>query len=144
MKRDLTLLYQNIILQHDRMPFYYKKVDNSPVVIPAYNPTCGDQFKLFLNIQNSIIQSAHFYGYGCAISKASTSILIKKIQQMPVSEVSILIARFLQIVDIEQDAPVTADEELAAFSVARQFPERLECATLSWDALRAYWASAPL
>ncbi|MFN7115424.1 MAG: Fe-S cluster assembly sulfur transfer protein SufU [Saprospiraceae bacterium] len=138
MSRDLKTLYQDIILQHDRAPFHYEKVNDAAIVISAYNPTCGDQFKLFLNIENNIIQSAHFHGYGCAISKASTSILVKKMQGLPVTEITLLIEAFLRIVSSEYHIQENNDAELMAFAAARQFPERLQCATLSWEALQQY------
>ena len=139
MNRDLTHLYQTVLLQHDRTPFHYQKVENAPIAIAAYNPLCGDQFQLFLTIKQDIIQEAHFYGYGCTISKASTSVLIKKIQGLPVSEIPPLFHTFLQIVTPFEADLKNPDEELNAFAAARQFPERLQCATLSWEALRSFF-----
>jgi len=138
MNRDLSSLYQTVILQHYRTPFHYQKVENPAIVISAYNPVCGDQFKLFLKIENDLIQEAYFHGYGCAISKASTSVLIKKIQGLPLLEIPQLLQSFLQIVTPSDSILASNDEELAAFVAARQFPERLQCATLSWEALQDF------
>mgnify|MGYP000635369000 CR=1 FL=1 len=135
MSRDLSSLYQKVILQHDRQPFHFQKMEAADVTLQAYNPVCGDQFQLFLKIENNQIQEAHFHGYGCAISKASTSILIKKIQNLPFSNIQQLLEQFQKIVSSEVEE---SDEELAAFQAARQFPERLQCATLSWKALEQF------
>jgi nitrogen fixation NifU-like protein len=138
MNRNLADLYQTIMLQHDRAPFHFQKIETAPIIIPAYNPVCGDQFKLFLNIKNDVIQSAHFHGYGCAISKASTSVLVKKMQDLPLAKLEILVATFLQMLQADLFIIENADEEMAAFAAARQFPERLTCATLSWEALSMF------
>jgi len=132
-------LYKEIILQHDRSPFHYQKADNLSITIEAYNPVCGDQFKLFLNIEQEMVQEAYFHGYGCAISKASTSVLVKKIQGLPVQKVLSLLEQFLQLVDLQYDLTENPDTELNAFAAARQFPERLQCATLSWVALKEFF-----
>lgn len=138
MNRDLSDLYKTVILQHDRTPFHYEKVENPGVTVQAYNPVCGDQFKLYLTIENEQIKDAYFHGYGCAISKASTSVLIKKIQGLPMNEVLPLLEQFLNLLDSQHATMDSSDEELLAFAAARQFPERLSCATLSWEALREH------
>lgn len=135
--RNLSELYQSVIKQHDREPFHYQKVEGADHEIEAYNPLCGDQFRLFLQIENGVIKDAHFYGYGCAISKASTSVLVKKIIGNSISGVHALLSDFHNIVSSEFDS---YDEELNAFAAARHFPERLHCATLSWTALEDFLA----
>lgn len=138
MSRDLASLYQTVILQHDRAPFHYQKIDHPSITVSAYNPVCGDQFKLFLKIENNVLQEAYFHGYGCAISKASTSVLIKKIQGLPILEIPPLLQSFLQLVTSSDPILENTDEELTAFAAARQFPERLPCAVLSWEALQEF------
>jgi nitrogen fixation NifU-like protein len=134
-KRNIADLYRDVIKKHEREPVHFQKIEDAEHVIEAYNPLCGDQFQLFLAIENGVISAAHFHGYGCAISKASTSVLMKKMQGMTLEEVSTLCQHFQTIVTAETDEP---DEELSAFAAARQFPERLTCATLSWEALENF------
>lgn len=133
--RNLSELYQSIIKQHDREPFHYQKVVGADCEIEAYNPLCGDQFRMFLQMENGVVKDAHFHGYGCAISKASTSVLVKKIIGKSTQEIQSLVADFQNIVT---DASDSQDEELNAFAAARHFPERLQCATLSWTALEDF------
>lgn len=137
-ERNLSALYQSVILQHDRQPFHYYKMEMPDVILEAYNPICGDQFRLFLKIDNNAVQEVSFQGYGCAISKASTSILIQKIQGLPFDEIQLLLQHFQEIVTSESLLKENVNPDLMAFAAARQFPERLQCATLSWEALKKY------
>ncbi len=132
MERNLSELYQAVIRQHDRSPYHYEVLPTATHQAEAYNPLCGDQFQLFLTIEAGVIVAASFQGYGCAISKASTSVLMKNLQGLPMAEVSALLQHFQELVSGTTDS---SDEALQAFAAARQFPERLSCTTLSWDAL---------
>ena len=134
MNRALSDLYHPIIQQHEREPFHYWKMTDADLTIEAYNPLCGDRFTLFLKIKDGRIQEASFHGYGCAISKASTSVLTKKIQGLPWTLVQEQCQAFYTFVMPEQ-LPSGLDAEFEAFAAAKQFPERRTCATLSWDAL---------
>lgn len=137
-ERSLSTLYQSVILQHDRQPFHYYKMEMPDVMLEAYNPICGDQFRLFLKVENNTIQEASFQGYGCAISKASTSVLIKKIQRLPFDEIIILLQSFQETITSASLLKDEINPELAAFSAVQQFPERLQCVNLSWEALKKY------
>ena len=77
----------------------------------------------------------YFHGYGCAISKASTSVLVKNLENQPVEEALELCRSFLKMTDPASEEPVEMAEEFAAFAAARDFPGRLKCATLSWEAV---------
>jgi len=136
MSNSLHDLYQRIILQHNRQPVGYEKAADAPVVIEAYNPLCGDQYKLFLWREGGLIVKARFYGYGCAISKASTSVLIKNLPGKSVEEALTLIEGFLNIVDGK--AASAESEEMQAFAAAQSFPARRQCAVLSWENLSDY------
>lgn len=133
MDSKLSQLYQGVILKHNNEPFHFEKRPTAQHVIEAYNPMCGDKFKVFLDIENGIVSNATFHGYGCAISKASTSVLMKKIQGQPLNEVAKLIEDYYKI--IENTEGVSKDEELTAFAAAKDFPGRLKCATLAWEAM---------
>lgn len=133
MDSKLSQLYQGVILKHNNEPFHFEKRPTAQHVIEAYNPMCGDKFKVFLDIENGVVSNATFHGYGCAISKASTSVLMKKMQDQPLEEVIKLIKDYFNI--IENTEGVQNDEELTAFAAAKDFPGRLKCATLAWEAM---------
>lgn len=135
MNDRLKQLYQTVILQHDKHPVRYEKREEAAVILEAYNPLCGDKFTLFLTIENDSIQHASFHGYGCAISKASTSVLVKNLEGKKIEELKNLVQNFRSIVDAEATTEPALDSEFEAFAAARQFPGRLQCATLSWDRL---------
>lgn len=133
MDSKLLQLYQGVILKHNNEPFHFEKRPTAQHVIEAYNPMCGDKFKVFLDIENGVVTNATFHGYGCAISKASTSVLMKKIQGQSLAEVVQLVKDYFKI--IENTEGVNQDEELTAFAAAKDFPGRLKCATLAWEAV---------
>lgn len=139
MEKDLSLLYDNVILQHNREPFNFEKRQWAQHIVEAYNPLCGDKFKLFLDIEDGKIAKATFHGYGCAVSKAATSVLIKKIEGMSLEDVQLLLQSYLDGLNTEGDRNRRFDAELQAFEAVRQFPERMTCATLSWDATKAFF-----
>ena len=145
MDSKLSQLYQGVILKHNNEPFHFEKRPTAQHIIEAYNPMCGDKFKLFLDIENGIVTHATFHGYGCAISKASTSVLMKKIQGQPLDEVMKLVKDYFNIIENNVTASeawqegVNQDEELTAFAAAKDFPGRLKCATLAWEAMEDFF-----
>lgn len=136
--KPLAQLYDDVILQHNREPCHYEKRQTAQHIVEAYNPLCGDKFKLFLDIENGRVQKATFHGYGCAISKAATSVLMKNIQNRPIQDALLLLKTYFEGLHTEGGAFNDSDTELAAFEAVRQFPERLNCATLSWEAAQAF------
>ena len=150
MEQQLSQLYDTVILQHNRTPFNFEKRTTAPHIVEAYNPLCGDKFKLFLDIENSRVQKATFHGHGCAISKAATSVLMEKIQNMPVDEVLQLIKMYFEGLNSGQTEGTSRNNregghsdklnaEFEVFAAVRQFPERLTCATLSWEAAQTFF-----
>jgi len=140
MSEELKNLYQGVILAHNDNPVNFEKKPEVPHVLEAYNPVCGDKFKLYLETENGKVTQAYFYGYGCAISKASTSVLVKKMIGMDAEALQQLLSQFYQTVGVEASGPslFEKDEEIDAFAAARQFPGRIKCATLSWDSLKEH------
>lgn len=134
MDKNLPNLYHGLILEHNRTPCFFEKRTGAQHVIEASNPLCGDKFKLFLDVKDGQIEMATFHGYGCAVSKASASVLMTKIQGQSVDALPGILKVFL-------DAAATgitqspAEPEVAAFAVAKNFPGRDKCATLAWEAL---------
>ena len=138
MNERLKKLYQSVILKHSKAPYHYEKTEAAHQ-IDAYNPLCGDRFQLYLEVQDGTIQQLHFHGYGCAISKASTSVLVKHLEHKTVEEAMNLCAIFEARTKGEADESSEADsEDFEAFEAAKDFPGRLKCATLSWEAIREF------
>lgn len=131
----LKQLYRTIILGHNKNPYHYEEMESPDHQIEAYNPLCGDKFKLYLQVEAGTIKSASFSGYGCAISKASTSILVKRLEGMTLAEINPMKETFLQVAF---EGAVTDDEEFEAFAAAKAFPGRSTCVSLSWESL-AEW-----
>ena len=137
MDSKLSQLYQGVILKHNNEPFHFEKRLTAQHVVEAYNPMCGDKFKVFLDIEDGVVTNATFHGYGCAISKASTSVLMKKIQGQPLEDVLKIVAHYFKIIEnnASDTEGVYEDGELTAFAAAKDFPGRLKCATLAWEAV---------
>jgi len=137
MNSKLKQLYKTVILKHNKEPFHYEKKTRATHQLEAYNPLCGDRFNLFLEVKNGIIESIHFHGYGCAISKASTSVLAKNLEGKKITTALALCQDFQQVVSPDNTAE-NEQEEFEAFAAAKDFPGRLTCATLSWEVMQAF------
>lgn len=134
MEQQLNELYHPLILEHNQNPSHYLKRPEAGVVLDAYNSLCGDKFKLYLDIEQDKVVAASFSGYGCAVSKAATSVLMEKIQGKTLEEIQGLIQAYFAITKTDQENSPDADPELLAFAAAKKFPGRLKCAVLSWEA----------
>jgi nitrogen fixation protein NifU and related proteins len=135
---DLKALYTKIVKAHNDAPHHFEKRDDSRYHIKAYNPICGDRFELYLNHNSQRIDQAHFYGFGCAISKASTSVLTKSIEGKTIEDAITICNNFLQFINQEPVDRLTLTDEFRAFAGVHDFPERYDCATLSWVELKMY------
>jgi nitrogen fixation protein NifU and related proteins len=131
----LTDLYKGVILEHNSTPQYFEKRPTAQHVIEAYNPLCGDKFKLFLDMENGLITKASFHGYGCAISKAATSVLLSNIQGKTIETILYQINTYFSVLNTLDTEGGVFDENIKAFKAVQQFPERMTCATLSWQSL---------
>lgn len=136
MEQELNELYSPVILDHNQHPRHYQKRPEAGLILDAYNSLCGDKFKLYLDVQEGRVVQASFSGYGCAVSKAATSVLMEKMQGKTWEEVQALVQDYLKAIKTDQGA--TTDEELLAFAAAKKFPGRLKCAVLSWEAVKEY------
>lgn len=133
MNTELSDLYQKIILAHNKNPFHFEKIEDVQINLEAYNPLCGDHFHIYLHIEEQQIKNAHFHGYGCAICKASTSVMIQHIITKRLDEVQALSEMFLKVAHDKITEQTAIPEEFQAFAAAKNFPSRIDCATLSWD-----------
>ena len=139
MNDRLKQLYKTVILKHNNTPFHYEKDASATHQLEAYNPLCGDRFNLYLTVKNGVIERIHFHGYGCAISKASTSVLVENLDGQSIEKALTLCKEFQQVVS--PDVMEKNDkEEFEAFAAAKNFPGRLTCATLSWEVMQNFLA----
>ncbi|NIW35183.1 MAG: SUF system NifU family Fe-S cluster assembly protein [Gemmatimonadetes bacterium] len=137
---DLRELYQQVILEHSRNPRNYKELENANRSAEGYNPLCGDQLTVYLHVDGEgRVEDISFKGSGCAISKASASLMTQAVKGMSRAEAEEMFQRFRAMVTREREAEV--DEEalgkLAVLSGVREFPVRVKCATLAWHTLQA-------
>ena len=134
---DLDDLYQEVILDHGRKPRNFHRVDDANCQAEGLNPLCGDHFKLYVKVDGDKIADIGFEGSGCAISKASASLMTLSVKGKSVREAEDLFERFHRLVT-EGPGSVPASElgKLAALSGVCEFPTRVKCASLVWHTLR--------
>ena len=139
MTGDLGELYQQLIVDHNRSPRNFRELSDADRTAEGDNPLCGDRIRLFLRMQGDRIAEAAFQGSGCAISKASASLMTQAVQGKTVMEAEDLFRAFHAMVTAPLDTPpnTAALGKLAAFAGVRGFPARVKCANLAWHALRA-------
>ena len=136
---DLRDLYQEVILDHNRRPHNFRRRDDADRVCEGYNPLCGDRLTLFVDLEGDRINELTFEGTGCAISRASASLMTDALKGRTLAEAQALFERFHELVTSPPDAPAdtTGLGKLAVFSGVREYPTRIKCAVLSWHTLRA-------
>lgn len=125
----LNQLYDEAILQENKAPYHFAKRTDADLTLEAYNPLCGDQFRLFLFTDQGRIREAYFYGYGCAVSKASTSVLTRELEGLTLEEAKAKCLTFMAWLPGEE---TTGPKSWQSFTAVRRFPERLTCAQLAW------------
>lgn len=136
---DLDELYQSVILDHDRRPRNFRELAGPGTrEAEGYNPLCGDRFRVMVRVEDGVVREVAFMGSGCAISKASASIMTDAVAGKSVAEAGELFARFHG--ELTGDGNGGAGAELPAklkvFRGVRRYPMRVKCATLAWHAMR--------
>ena len=136
---DLRELYQEVILDHNRRPRNFRRLDCANRSCEGFNPLCGDRLTLFLEMEGDRIKEVTFEGTGCAISRASASLMTDALKGKTLAEVDALFERFHQLVTSDPEAApdISGLGKLAVFAGVREHPSRIKCATLSWHTLRA-------
>jgi nitrogen fixation NifU-like protein len=136
---ELTDLYQQVILDHNRRPRNYGKLEGANRQAQGFNPICGDHLTLYLRLNGEVIEDLRFEGEGCAISKASASLMTDSLKGKTTADAEALFQRMHELltgtVDVEAEAEALG--KLAVFSGVREFPARVKCASLSWHALHS-------
>ncbi len=136
MNADLQDLYQEVILDHNRRPRNFRAIEQGRSA-EGYNPLCGDRLTVFLRVAGDRIEDASFQGSGCAISKASASLMTDSVKGKTVEEANDLFRRFQAMVTGAPDDPVDDMGKLSVFAGVRQFPVRVKCASLAWHTLQS-------
>lgn len=134
MSDKLKLLYHEVILKHNGDPQNFKKREDASHIVEAYNPVCGDQFKLYFDLEEGRIVDLSFHGYGCAISKSSASILTTLLSGQLIEDVFRTDGHFKNVLSGKSHDKNLPDE-LLAFTPVIQHPGRVKCVTLGWDSL---------
>ena len=140
---DLSDLYQEILLEHNSKPRNFRKLDDATVFAEGFNPLCGDQYTVYLKLDRNesgedVVSDISFQGAGCAISKASGSMLTQQVKGMTLSEADALFHQFHRMLT-EPGAELDYDllEDLEMLAGVAEYPTRIKCAILIWHALRA-------
>jgi nitrogen fixation NifU-like protein len=136
---DLTDLYQEVILDHNRRPRNFGILADATRIANGYNPLCGDKLKLYLRLAGERIADISFEGSGCAISKASASLMTDAVKGGSIGDALALFDRFRQVVTTPVDQPIDEASvgKLAVLAGVREFPARVKCASLAWHTLKA-------
>jgi nitrogen fixation protein NifU and related proteins len=132
---ELADLYQELIVDHNRRPRNFRRLGKATHKAEGFNPLCGDKVKVYVDVENDIVRDISFEGEGCAISKASASLMTESVKGKSKVEVEQLSSRFRALATGTGNG--TGLGKLAVFGGLRAFPARVKCATLVWHTLRA-------
>lgn len=136
MSDNLRELYQQVILDHNRNPRNFKRIESAKCKAEGNNPLCGDRIQLYVQLDDDTISDVGFQmpqGSGCAISKASASLMTEAVKGKRIGDAEEMFEAFRTMLAGGANAP----GKLAAFSGVRAFPSRIKCANLAWHALHA-------
>jgi nitrogen fixation protein NifU and related proteins len=134
---ELTDLYQEVILDHNRRPHNFRVIDEASAKQEGYNPLCGDRLTLYLTLDGDVIKDASFQGTGCAISKASASLMTDAVKGKTVPEARELFEQFHAMITSNPEEPAADLGKLSVFAGVREFPTRIKCASLAWHTMKA-------
>jgi nitrogen fixation NifU-like protein len=135
MTSDLRDLYQQVILDHNRKPRNFRTLANPSRAAEGYNPLCGDRLTVEIALEGEVIRDIGFQGSGCAISKASASMMTADLKGKTVTEAEEAFERFRAM--LTENGPDAELGKLGVFAGVREFPSRIKCATLAWHTVRA-------
>ena len=134
---DLNELYQEVILDHNRRPRNFRRIEGASHHAAGHNPLCGDRLTLDVQVDDGRIADIAFQGSGCAISKASASLMTDAVKGQSVGAARELFERFHRMVTTPPDQPVEGMGKLSVLAGVREFPVRVKCASLAWHTLKA-------
>ena len=136
---ELSELYQAVILDHNKKPRNFHKLENANRHAEGFNPLCGDQLNVYLQLEDDQVKEVSFEGSGCAISKASASMMTQAVKRKSKQEAETLFNEFHRMAMGELDVETEPNHlgKLTIFAGVRDFPARVKCATLSWHTMHA-------
>ena len=139
---EINELYQQLILEHNKSPRNFKKLEQATHDADGYNPLCGDHYHLWLNVEGDKIVDIGFQGSGCAISKSSASMMTSVLKGATIQDAKKLFDKFHSVIMTRVDNQISEEkmEELGCLGAlvgVREFPARIKCASLAWHTLNA-------
>ncbi len=136
---DLRELYQQVILDHNKNPKNFRKIEAANRSAEGYNPLCGDRIDLYLHVEGDVIKDISFEGAGCAISKSSASVMTTVLKGKSTAEAEQLFKKFQKLITSAPGAEPDLQDmgKLAIFCGVREFPLRVKCAGLAWHTMAA-------
>lgn len=139
MKSELKALYQEVILDHNKSPRNFRVMENADLKAEGFNPLCGDRYTVYVKLENGTIQDVAFQGSGCAISKASASVMTTTVKGKTKEEAERLFGEFHKLVkgELNSEGEIATLGKLAVFAGVSEFPARVKCASLAWHTLHA-------
>ena len=135
--RELRELYQEVILEHSKKPKNFRVIETANHKAEGFNPLCGDHFTVYVDVTDGAINDIGFQGSGCAISKASASMMTQMLKGKTEPEAEGIFTKFHDLVTGHAAGDGQELGKLAVFAGVSEFPLRVKCATLAWHALRA-------
>ena len=136
---ELSELYQQVILDHNKKPRNFHKLEAANRKADGYNPLCGDQLTVYMLLEDEVVREVSFEGQGCAISKAAASMMTQAVKGKTKQDAEVLFDEFHRMVTGQLDEEATPNHlgRLTIFSGVRDFPARVKCASLSWHTMHA-------
>ena len=134
---DLDEVYSDLIMEHSMNSYNKKELENADYCQMGHNPNCGDEIKLELKLNGNIIEDMAFTGHGCAISQASTSIMIDTLRGKTIDEAKDIISTFIAMIkrEIKDEKELEKLEDAIAFKNISNMPARVKCALLAWHTI---------
>ncbi len=130
-------LYEEVLLDHTKHPRNFRALADADYTVEGYNPLCGDQFTVYIKLKDDIIEEVSFTGNGCAVSKASASMMTSQLKGRTIEQAKSLFKHFHRMLTSPPDAEIDESTvgKLRVFSGVREYPMRIKCATLAWHTL---------
>ncbi len=137
MDAELKELYQQVILDHNKSPRNFRKMENSSSKAEGFNPLCGDHIDVFVLIEDNVVKDISFSGEGCAISKASASVMTSLLKGKTKEDAEKLFNKFHDLVTGKLGENIDIEDlgKLAVFAGVHEFPVRVKCASLAWHTM---------
>jgi nitrogen fixation NifU-like protein len=137
MNQELRELYQQVILDHNKSPRNFRQMENATQHAEGYNPLCGDHIDIYLLMEDGVVKDVSFRGEGCAISKASASLMTSILKGKTKEEAEKLFEKFHDLVTgkLGENPDIEELGKLAVFAGVQEFPVRVKCASLAWHTM---------